>query len=206
MPRYIENWAKREIELQLKKCKNDWYTENVLKCAYEVYKKLCKQDHSGASIQVVKSVLNRLIDLKPLSPIEGNDDEWTDVTWDDSKATVYQNKRYTGLFKNVYKDGTVIYNDVERWACYGDNGITFHSSILSRILDKKYPITLPYYPITEKVYVKEFLADKNNGDFDTIYFKYKDVEKYLTERNGEFVEINQEEYEQLLRSQNEQIH
>jgi len=191
----LEKWAKNEIELQLKECKNDWYAKNVLKCAYKVYKKLCKQNHSGASIQLVKSVLDRLIDLKPLSPIEGNDDEWNDITWDDS-TTVYQNKRYSGLFKNVHKDGSVDYNDVERWVCYGDNGITFHSSTVSRILDKKYPITLPYYPVTEKVYVKEFLADKNNGDFDTIYFKYKNVEKYLTERNGEFVEISKKEYEE----------
>ena len=202
----LEKWAKREIELQLKECKNDWYSKNVLKCAYKVYKKLCKQNHSGASVQLVKSVLDRLIDLKPLSPIEGNDDEWTDVTWNDSKATVYQNRRYTALFKNVYKDGTVIYNDVDRWLGYDDRGICFSSGAVNKFLDRMYPITLPYYPVTEKVYVKEFLADKNNGDFDTIYFKYKDVEKYLTERNGEFVEISQKEYEQLLRGQDEQIH
>ena len=200
----VESWAKREIELQLKECKNDWYSKNVLKCAYDVYKKLCKQGHSGASIQLVKSVLDRLIDLKPISPIEGNDNEWIDVTWDESAATVYQNKRYTGLFKNVYKDGTVIYNDVNRWLGYDDRGICFSSGAVNKFLDKMYPIALPYYPVTEKVYVKEFLADKNNGDFDTIYFKYKDVEKYLTERNGEFVEISQKEYERLLRNQDEQ--
>ena len=66
----LEKWAKEEIKLQLKECDNDWYTKNVLKCAYKVYKKLCRQDHSGASIQLVKSVLDRLIDVKPLSPIE----------------------------------------------------------------------------------------------------------------------------------------
>ena len=195
----IEKWAKREIELQLKECKNDWYATNVLKCAYDVYKKLCKQDHSGASIQLVKDVLNRLIDVKPLSPIKGNDDEWVDVTWDSNTATVYQNKRYTGLFKNVYKDGTVIYNDVDRWLSYDDNGIWCSCGAVNKLLDRMYPITLPYYPVTEKVYIKEFLADKNNGDFDTIYFKYKNVEKYLTERNGEFVEISQKEYEKILK-------
>ena len=193
----IERWAKREIELQLKECKNDWYTENVLKCAYEVYKELCRQNHSGMSIQLVKSVLNRLIDCKPLSPIEGNDDEWNDVTWNDS-ANEYQNKRYSALFKNVYKDGTVTYNDVDRWQCYDDNGITFNSGAVSRILDKKYPISLPYNPVSEKVYVKEFLVDKNNGDFDTLYFKYKDIEVYMTEKDDELVEIDKEEFDSLV--------
>ena len=194
----LDKWAKREIELQLKECQNDWYSKNVLKCAYKVYKKLCKQNHSGASVQLVKSVLDRLIDFKPLSPIEGNDDEWTDVTWNDSSATVYQNKRYSGLFKNVYEDGTVAYNDVDRWLGYDDRGICFSSGAVNKFLDKMYPITLPYYPVSEKVYVKEYLVDKKNGDFDVIYFKYKEIEVYMAEKDSEWVEIGKEEFASLV--------
>lgn len=193
----VEKWAKDEISQELKNCKNDWYAKNVLKCAYKVYKKLCRQNHSGMSIQLVKSVLDRLIDLKPLSHIEDVPEEWNDVTWDD-RATVYQNKRYSGLFKNVHKDGSIDYNDVERWVCYDDSGITFHSSAVSRILDKKYPISLPYYPVSNKVYVKEFLFDSNNGDFDTMYVRYEDgnywSQWFLKETENGFVEITESEY------------
>ena len=190
----VESWAKREIELQLKECKNDWYSKNVLKCAYKVYKKLCKQNHSGASIQLVKSVLDRLIDVKPLSPIEDTPDIWNDIIWDDAGTTVYQNKRYSGLFKNVYSDGTVTYNDVERWQCYDDSGFCFTSSLVNRCMDKLFPISLPYNPVSEKVYVKEFLVDEKNGDFDTVYFKYGDIEKYFTEKDGEWKEITKDDY------------
>lgn len=194
----VYKWAKREIDLQLKDCKNDWYAKNVLKCTYKIFKKLCKQNHSGTSIQCVESVLNRLIDLKPLSPIEDNSEYWNDVTWNDDGTTVYQNKRYSGLFKNVHKDGTVDYNDVERWQCYDDSGICFTSSIVNRYLDKLFPISLPYYPVSEKVYVKEFLVDKKNGDFDALYFKYKDIEKYMAEKDNEWVEIAEEEFVLLV--------
>ena len=193
----LEKWAKEEIKLQLKECENDWYTENVLKCAYKVYKKLCRQDHSGASVRLVKSVLDRLIDVKPLSPIKDTPDIWNDVTWDDERK-VYQCRRYSGLFKNVYSDGSVDYNDVERWRCYSDSGIYFNSSLVNRVFDKLYPITMPYFPHTEDVYVKESLIDEKNGDFDTVYFKYGDVEKYFTEKDGEWKEITESEYKLLV--------
>lgn len=78
----------------------------------------------------------------------------------------------SSLFKDVAEDGTVTYSDVNRVQLINKESpdIPFRNGFGTRLIDKMYPITLPYFPADKKfkIIVEEFLTDKNNGDYDTI--------------------------------------
>ena len=87
------------------------------KSALRAYECLYRDGHSGFSIQITKSILNRLIDGKCLTPIEDTPDIWSDITsecnWKEGYQQ-YQCKRMSSLFKEVAPDGTATYSDTER--------------------------------------------------------------------------------------------
>ena len=60
--------------------------------------------HSGFSASYAIGILTKLLDFKPLSPLTGADDEWSDVR-DYGPITHYQNKRRSSVFKDA--DGSV---------------------------------------------------------------------------------------------------
>lgn len=61
-----------------------------------------KEGHSGFSASYAINALNKLFDFKPLSPLSGKDEEWTEVS-----ENLWQNKRCGSVFKG--EDG-VAYN------------------------------------------------------------------------------------------------
>ena len=79
--------------------------------------------------------------------------------------------------------------------------------MISTIINKMFPITLPYWPTEKKfeVFTEEFLTDPSNGDYDTVGVLYcikpdatrVEINKFFTERNGQMVEISKEEYDSL---------
>ena len=72
----MQEWAKKEIEIACARERGDnpedeWdYGVACYKGALEAFEVLCGQGHSGYSICFTKQILNRLIDGKPLTPIE----------------------------------------------------------------------------------------------------------------------------------------
>ena len=139
---------------------------------------LTEDGHSGFSIGLTKHILVRLIEGKPLSPIEDTDDEWCDVSHYEKEALVgvkYQSKRMGSLFKDVREDGSYRYYDVDSSYCVDINTKNTYSNgfIRKEIVDKMFPITLPYMPGEPmKVYCEDFLTDPKNGDFDTMGIFY----------------------------------
>ena len=111
----MSEWAKREVEIACKqerggKPSDEWaYGCACYKSALKAFESLLEDDHSGVSMSITKQVLNRLIDGKPLSPIEDTPDAWNEVGWTDKehKYTCYQSKRMSDLFKYVYDDGHI---------------------------------------------------------------------------------------------------
>lgn len=170
--------------------------------ALKAFKSLCEDSHSGMSIMITKSILNRLIDGKPLTPIEDTEDVWNLVC-----DNTYQCKRMYSLFKEVNKDGTVKYIDQGSFCCIDINRpeFSFTNGLVRKIIEEMYPITMPYMPPTTpiKVYCEEFLVDDKNGDFDTMGILYliKDGERVEINRffdlSDETKEITKEEYEEL---------
>lgn len=213
-----DSWAAREVALACQSERasaegtDDWdYGVACYESALRAYQSLCRDGHSGFSIQITKSILNRLIDGKCLTPIEDAEDIWEDMTSDEDLkqgCRDYQCHRMSSLFKHVGSDGSVTYSDVSRVCGIDVNSpnIAFTNGLMTRLVDKIFPITLPYLPTSKKyrVFSEEFLVDSKNGDYDTVAYLYiltpedKKIElnRYFKEENGKMVQIEKDEYEE----------
>lgn len=209
----VVSWAEREVELACKKENPDrkdgeWdYGCACYESALKAYKSLAEDGHSGASIGFTKNILNRLIDHKPLTPIEDTSGVWNDIS-DDGEVENYQCNRMSSLFKYVYADGSVKYRDVDRTILIvkDEDGREswWHSGLTDNIINEMFPITMPYMPENGKykVYCDEFLTDKVNGDYDTVGVFYVitpndtkvEINRYFGEIDGEMEEIDEKTY------------
>lgn len=206
------DWAKNEVEIAKKssvmKDEDFDYVGECYNSALKAYKSLCDDNHSGLSFSLTRSILNRLMDCKPLTPIQDEEDVWNLIRDEgavNGGETIYQCKRMNSLFKTIYPDGHIEYDDVDRVLCTNINNpnIEFYSSLVDKLFDKLYPITLPYSGEKIKVFVEEFLTDIKNGDFDTvgIFYAIKDekeinINKYykFDEGDKDWIELTQAEY------------
>ena len=111
----------------------------------------------------------------------------------------------SALFKYVYSDGRIRYKDIDAWVGVDvDDGSTYHSGLVSRIMDEMYPISMPYCPPDKptKVYCSDFLTDRKNGDFDTraIFYALRpdgeriEINRFFKEGETGWDEITEEEY------------
>lgn len=212
------DWAEREVAIACetenpnKKDREFDYDCACYKSALKAFKTLCDDGHSGLSMKITQSILNRLINGQPLTPIEDTDDIWYERHHYEDSNKLYQCKRMSSLFKDVYADGTVEYSDNNRLYCVNINNPNdmYYSGLVRRIVDKMFPITMPYMPGTPiKVYCEDFLTDERNGDFDTIGVLYAlktdngkqekiEINRFFREPKDneeyDWVEISKEEY------------
>lgn len=158
----MNEWAKKEVELF---CKGqDDYGKLCAESALKAYISLCDDNHSGFSWGMTRAILVRLMDDLPLRPIE--DSDFLDQEGMEQESDGYlrkmglksylQCKRMSSLFRKETLDGKVTYSDTERVLCYDEEDekrIPFHCGDGSRLIDKMFPITMPYYPTTEKYVV-----------------------------------------------------
>lgn len=231
----IDEWADREVKLAIQREVaaversgdtdgdriTDFYGRSCYESALKAYNSLMEDGHSGMSISITKNILNRLIERKPLTPIEDTDDIWNyNREHKDGDWTSYQCKRMSALFKYVYPDGTVKYSDNDRTVCYhvdDEHRIPWYNGFISRLIDEMYPITMPYIADTKyEVYRKDYLTDEKNGDYDTIHIPYidirngKDVERvkcnlYFKDADKGFVEIDKEEFDERRKAHNKRV-
>ncbi len=208
----MTDWAKKEIEIACKRERGDkpeteWdYGCACYESAYKAFQCLVGDGHSGMSISITKNILNRLIEGKPLTPIEDTPDVWNDATYKEDMRS-YQCSRMSSLFKDVYPDGRVEYHDVNRCYCVNKgnpNAAGWHNGFISRLIHEKYPITMPYYPAAKPmvVFCTEGLSDPKNGDFDTIGIwsvlkpdgEKDTIERFFKETANSWEEISKQEY------------
>lgn len=206
-------WAENEIRLACERENPDRkegefdYGCACYESAFKAFKSLIEDGHSGMSISITRNILNRLIVGQPLTPIEDTDDIWNECNYDiNNQYKTYQCKRMSSLFKYVYKDGTIEYNDVDRVLCIDINhkDVSYHSGFVTRRINEMFPITMPYCPDTKpyEVYIEDFLYDRKNGDFDTIGVFYLikpdgeriDINRFFKEDLSGFEEITKDEY------------
>lgn len=205
-------YAKREIEIAKRFEAKDVregefdYSGACYDSALKAFKSLAEDGHSGFSIGLTQNILNRLIDGKPLTPIEDTDDIWNEVAYDDKqKYTTYQCRRMSSLFKEVYEDGSVRYNDINRFICVDiNNQYTYYSHLVNDVVKDIYPIEFPYEPLSTpiQVFCEDFLLDPANGDYDTKGVLYLEdpkgskiiIDRYFKEVDRRWVSITPEEY------------
>ena len=210
----MEQWEKMEIEIACAKERgnkdpNEWdYGVACYESALKAFESIMADGHSGTSIGFTKAILNRLIDGKPLTPIEDTPGIWSDVTCCNNDYDSYQCTRMGSLFKDVYYDGTVKYHDTDRFYCVNKDdpdGCGWHNGFINRILDDQFPITMPYSPASKPYYVycTEGLSDPKNGDFDSIGIHYVikpngervQIQRFFKEGENDWIEISQQEYD-----------
>lgn len=164
---------------------NKWIQENVL----ELLDVFSAQGHSGFSAPYCVRMFEKLALHKPLTPLTGEDWEWTEVG-----EGQYQNKRCSHVFKND-EDGVY---DIEGRVSVEYSGSAFSSK------ESFVPVTFPYTPSSEFVYIKvsrselveridDIKKDLANGVWDD------DVEL------GDSYRKDLEKYEQWLLEDNEII-
>lgn len=207
-------WAENEVDIACKRERADndnktgWdYGVACYESALKAFKSLLEDEHSGFSINITKNILVRMIEGKPLTPIEDTPESWNMLTYRGRNSDEeYQCKRMSALFKYVYSDGTVKYSDIDRVTCVSvDNPNASYTCKVARdIIDAIFPITMPYMPKSKpyKVVMEDFLVDPANGDYDTQGVLYAidpdgnriEINRYFAEVNRRFVEITPEMY------------
>lgn len=206
------DWAENEVKIACEKehpglKEGEWdYGCACYQSALKAYKSLAEDGHFGFSWGMTANILKRLIDDKPLTPIEDTDD-----VWDKDHERRYMNHvikqclRRSSLFKYVYNDGRIEYHDNDQFICIDiHSGATYSLGLIRDVMSEKFPITFPYMPGNAiKVYCEDFLADLRNGDFDTVGIIYyqtddgkEDIKRYFKalSNNSGWKEINFDEY------------
>ena len=149
-------WAKRELDLAGYKESDDpddidnWMRNDVLK----LLEMFVEQGHSGFSANYAIKLFQTLANWKPLAPLTGEPDEWTEVGPD-----VWQNKRASNVFKG--EDGRAYwYDGIVFWEWVtpeeGEPYKSYFTSADSRVFIDRFPWTMPEHPeYREYVEVKE---------------------------------------------------
>lgn len=190
----MTDWAKKEVEIAEKDC--DEYYSLCMNSALKAFLCLMEDGHSGMSIDITKSILNRLIDGKCLTPIKDED-------FDESKCGIKSPKddlksrglkssiqcpRMSSLFRYETLDGDVTYSDIERMVMYdvSEPNYGFYDGFVAKVINEMLPIAMPYYPATNryKVYIAYEKTPNCTEDYDILEVLY------VIKPSGERVEIN----------------
>lgn len=135
-------FAKNELELAGWFSKEDIYAGMIGESVMELLETFDKQGHSGMSASITLTLFERLVRGKPLSPLNGEDDEWNEY-----KDGCFQNKRCSTIFKDG-KDGQA-YN-IEGKLFSDNGGKTWYGCSDSRVYID-FPYVVPDHP--EKVLI-----------------------------------------------------
>ena len=204
-----EEWAEREVELACKKENPNWdgksfdYGCACYQSALKAYKSLCEDDHSGASFNITKNILIRLMNDLPLKPITDDDFLGVKPDWDDSKyleknglKSHLQCPRMFSLSRKETLDGEITYSDVDRVVFHDANGDGWwHNGYATEIVDELFPITMPYYPKVEKykVYGETFyMVDGEDKTAENVGTYNRVKIYYVITPDKERIEINKE--------------
>lgn len=132
----------------------DEMQELMCKGLLEVIRTFSEQEHSGYSARYAINCLTKLLDFNPLTPLTGEDWEWSDLS-EMSQYTLYQNKRCSTVFKEVLDDGTENCYNIDGkvfWEWYTDEETGEQFKTYYTNLESRTPVVFPY-TITEPEYM-----------------------------------------------------
>lgn len=217
----MSEWAENEVRIACKHENPDWdgksfdYGCACYQSALKAYKSICEDEHSGMSFSITRNILIRLLNELPLTPIEDTEDNFVEIygfNGKDSNKKTYQCCRMYSLFKDVYEDGTVKYNDNNRYFCIDiESKDTYTNRYVREIIDELFPITMPYMPPVNKfkVYTQEFIAvgyKADDEDYNTRGILYcitpegekVEINRFFADGENGMEEISQLEYAERL--------
>ena len=129
----------------------DEYNGMMRKHLLHMVGEFANEGHSGFSASYALQCLRKLLNFKPLSPLTGADDEWTEVS-EMSGHPHFQNKRCSSVFKHS-KDGEAYDIDGKvfwEWVKDEETGEAIKSYYTSR--ESRVPVTFPYTVPDEPIY------------------------------------------------------
>lgn len=220
--------VRKEVEYAIK-CEregavkdNDYtFLDYVVECyrsALRAYETMAADGHSGMSWGLTRQTFDRLAEGKPLKSLNSLTDrpeEWTPNDNFPDDIARFNNKRYNPLYCELTENGKV-YHDTDRWRFYEiDNpNVPWCCGLLSRYMDKHYPIAFPYNPVSISVRIEELLTDPAHGDYDAqriIDFVDPEtgetvkVDACFAEVDGEWQEIGKKKWYTLRRKHAERL-
>ena len=133
----------------------DEMQELICKHVLELLDVFKGEGHSGSSAPYAINLFSKLASFEPISPLTGEDWEWTDVCdYFTGGVSAMQNKRCSAVFKQSDRfNGQAYYlNARVFWSWVDDDGKPFKSYFTNA--DSAQPIEFPYTPVTEYVEVK----------------------------------------------------
>ena len=136
----LVDYAKEELKRIGMVDSGEPYNDAVAKAILDLIELFASQGHSGFTAPYTVNAFKRLAMYKPLSPLTGEDSEWSEV-----RSGVYQNKRYSAVFK---EDGKAYNTEGKMFT--DDNGLTWYLSKDSHI-EITFPYVVPDEP--EEVYL-----------------------------------------------------
>ena len=119
-----------EKEMALAWPEKDEMQDMVKKDVLQLIEVFARQGHSGMSAPYVLNVFQRLARFEPLSPLTGEDSEWTETS-----DGIFQNNRCSEVFKNG-KDGEAYWINGKLFR--EPNGCTYTNK------DSNVPVTFPW--------------------------------------------------------------
>lgn len=162
-------WAEREVYEFIRKHEDNTYVKGCCNSALKAYHSLMEDGHSGSSISLTKNILNKLIEGKPLTPIEDIPDIWEYYCTNSDGSRAYRCTRMSSLFKTVDNNMNSTYSDVNRVECIdiSDANFYYYSDIAARYVDEREPIEMPYSGDDKYTFTTDrFLLDEKNEDYD----------------------------------------
>ena len=116
-------------------------------------KEFADEGHSGFSAPYALSILQKVLAFKPLSPLTGEDSEWNDMSDYGREDNMYQNNRYSAVFKEG-KDGEAYNIDGKVfWDWYTDPATGERSKSHYTCKESRTPVIFPYVVPESPIYV-----------------------------------------------------
>ena len=113
-------------------------------------KEFADEGHSGFSASYALQCLKKLLNFKPLSPLTGEDDEWTEVS-QRSGYPHFQNKRCSTVFKDGKNGQAYDINGKVFWEWIRDEDGNAYKSYYT-CYESRVPVTFPYTVPDEPIY------------------------------------------------------
>lgn len=176
LKKHSDKLSKAAKELDRCYPQNDDYHTRILNTIFSAYSLVLSQFGDTMAAQEVFDSLKKLAYGKPIKPIEDLPEKWIEI----ANAHDYHSD-YPNLTRRVYSDGTVEYSDLSRaLKITTTSGTTWHSALVSKVVDKYIPIQFPY--VANIVYA--ICTDYRNPSVDNSDFEYVYVHCFFVLGSG----------------------
>jgi hypothetical protein len=147
----MSEFAKKEMDI-IGLTDEDEMNGAMRKHILHMVKEFADEGHSGFSAPYALSILQKVLAYKPLSPLTGEDSEWNDMSDYGRGDNMYQNNRYSCVFKEG-KDGEAYDIDGKVfWDWYTDPKTGEKSKSYYTCKDSRVPVIFPYVVPESPIY------------------------------------------------------